>query len=134
MDTADRTYPARLDGQLDPSLNRWKWLIKWLLVIPHVVVLAFLWIAAVCLTFIAGFAILFSGRYPRGIFNFNLAVMRWTWRVSFYAISAFGRTDAINGLLPWFVQYKRTRSTRLVHARLHGTLVGSWESLSDGFL
>jgi hypothetical protein len=90
MDVTDRSYPARLEGHLDPSLSRWKWLIKWLLVIPHVVLLVFLWIAAVLLTVIAGFVILFTGRYPRGIFDFNLGVMRWTWRVSFYAVSAFG--------------------------------------------
>lgn len=90
MDTADRTYPARLDGHLDPSLSRWKWLNKWLLVIPRAVVLALLWIAVVFLAVIAGFAILLTGRYPRWIFDFNLGVMRWTWRVSFYAVSAFG--------------------------------------------
>jgi hypothetical protein len=61
MDIADRSYPARLDGHLDPGLSRWKWVIKWLLVIPHLVVLLFLWIAAVVLTVIAGVAILFTG-------------------------------------------------------------------------
>lgn len=90
MVTADRIYPARLDGRLDPDLSRWKWLVKWLLVIPHVFVLAFLWLAATVVTVVAGFAILCTGRYPRGMFDFNLGVMRWTWRVSFYAFSAFG--------------------------------------------
>jgi hypothetical protein len=90
MQGMDRAYPARLDGRLDPDLSRWRWLVKWLLVIPHVVVLVFLWIATIVLTVVAGFAILFTGRYPRGIFDFNVGVMRWTWRVSFYAIDAFG--------------------------------------------
>jgi hypothetical protein len=85
-----RTYPARLDGTLDPTTSRWLWLVKWLLVIPHVVVLAFLWIALTVLTVVAGFAILFTARYPRGIFDFNVGVMRWTWRVGFYAVNAFG--------------------------------------------
>jgi hypothetical protein len=87
---AEGTYPARLDGHLDPGLSRWLWLVKWVLVIPHVVVLTFLWLAVAMLTVVAGFAILFTGRYPRPIFDFNLGVIRWTWRVSFYAISAFG--------------------------------------------
>ena len=83
-------YPARLNGRLDVPLSRWKWLVKWLLLIPHAFILVFLWISAVVLTVIAGFSILFTGRYPRSIFDFNVGVMRWTWRVSFYAIGAFG--------------------------------------------
>jgi hypothetical protein len=85
-----RVHPVVLVGHLDPQLSRWRWLFKWLLLIPHVVVLVFLWIAFLVLTIVAGFAILFTGRYPPALFDFNLGVLRWSWRVTFYGYSALG--------------------------------------------
>ncbi len=83
-------YPARLSGYLDPNLSRWMWLVKWFLVIPHYVVLFFLWFAFVVVTIVAWFAILFTGRYPRSLFNFNVGVIRWNWRVAFYSYGVLG--------------------------------------------
>jgi hypothetical protein len=59
--------------------------VKWLLVIPHLIVLTFLLLAAYVVVFIAFFAILFTGRYPRGMFDFVTGVARWTLRVDAYA-------------------------------------------------
>ncbi len=84
-----RAYPVRVDAALDPAVSRWLWLFKWLLLIPHFVVLAFLWLFFVILSIVAFFAILITARYPRGIFDFNAGVLRWTWRVHYYAIGAF---------------------------------------------
>lgn len=85
-----RTYPARLTGEPDLVLSRWLWLVKWLLVIPHLIVLFFLWCAFFVTTIAAGFAILFTGRYPAPLFTFNVGVLRWSWRVAFYSYSALG--------------------------------------------
>jgi len=92
-DSASPAYPVSLSAKIDTPLSPWKWLIKWILAIPHFLVLVFLWMAFVVLTFVAGIAILFTGRYPKGIFDFNLGVMRWTWRVTFYAGSGGLGTD-----------------------------------------
>jgi hypothetical protein len=84
------TYPVRIEGRLEEPLSRWLWLVKWLLAIPHWIILIFLWIAFILLTIVAFVALLFTGRYPRWIFDFNIGVLRWSWRVSYYAIDVIG--------------------------------------------
>src|SRR3954465_3940908 len=90
MESNKRLYPLRLEGTLAPRLSRGLWLVKWLLAIPHYFALVFFWIAFAVVSVIAFFAILFTGRYPRGLFEFNVGVLRWTWRVGFYSYSALG--------------------------------------------
>jgi hypothetical protein len=90
MASFDDTTPTRLRGDYDQSVSRWLWLVKWLLLIPHFIVLFFLFIARFVVTIIAFFAILFTGRYPRALFDFSVGVLRWSWRVRFYGYGALG--------------------------------------------
>ena len=83
-----RTSPARLAARLDGEPSRWLWLVKWFLLVPHLIVLFFLWLAFPAVTLVAMVAILFTGRYPRPLFDFTLGVMRWSWRVWCYGYGA----------------------------------------------
>lgn len=88
-------YPSTTDEQavhleldypeVEQDLNRWLPLVKWLLALPHYIVLAFLFVVAVLVVVIAWFAILFTGRYPRGMFDYVVGVGRWALRVQAYA-------------------------------------------------
>jgi hypothetical protein len=77
-------YPVQVTGDLLPGASSWLCWFKWVLVIPHAICLAFLWVAFVVLIAPAFAAVFLTGRYPRRIFDFNVGVLRWTWRVTFY--------------------------------------------------
>ena len=83
-------YPLSFKGELTERLSRWLWLVKWFLLIPHYIVLLGLWLAFAVVWVIAFFAILFTAKYPRSLFDFNVGVLRWTWRVGFYSYQALG--------------------------------------------
>lgn len=87
---AGAVSPVRVTGHRDEPVSRWLWLVKWVLLVPHVIALAVLWFAVAVVTVIAFFAIVFTGRYPRGLFDFTVGVLRWSWRVGFYSYSALG--------------------------------------------
>lgn len=88
--SAPAGYPVRIRGDLDPALSRWMWIVKWILAIPHYIVLFFLHIGYAVVTVIAFFAILITGRYPRALFDYSVGVIRWSWRVSYYAWTPAG--------------------------------------------
>jgi hypothetical protein len=88
--TALPDRPVRLIGHRDLHVSRALWLVKWLLAVPHYLLLLGLWIAFVVSTIASGLVVLFTGRYPRSLFEFNVGVLRWNWRVGFYAYAALG--------------------------------------------
>ena len=90
MTTDKKPYPVTLRGELTMPPSRWVWIFKGLLLIPHIFVLFFLGIASWVLMVISFFSILFTGTYPKSMFDYNVGVMRWMWRVQFYGSSALG--------------------------------------------
>ena len=84
-------YPVRVEGRLEPGLSRGLWLVKWLLLIPHFIVLSILGIGVFVVVIIAFFAVLFTGRWPEGLRKFVIGYARWSMRVNAYF---FFLTDA----------------------------------------
>jgi uncharacterized protein DUF4389 len=86
----NRPYPIRVHARQNGPPSRLLWLVKWLLLVPHALVLIPLWIGFALLTLVALVAIVITGRYPRWIFDYNLGVLRWSWRVSYYGYGVLG--------------------------------------------
>jgi Domain of unknown function (DUF4389) len=78
-------YPVALEVDYDDNLSRWQIFLKWLFALPHLIIVTFLALAAIVVVFIAFFAILFTGKYPRGMFDFVTGTLRWYVRVNAYA-------------------------------------------------
>jgi hypothetical protein len=78
-------YPVQLEVDYDENLSRWQIFLKWLFALPHYIVLVVLLVAAYVVLFIAYFAILFTGRYPRAMFDFVVGTVRWWLRVHAYS-------------------------------------------------
>ena len=78
--------PVRLEGELDEKLSRWLWLVKWILAIPHFIIVAVLSFVSFFTVIIAGFAVLFTGKYPEGLYKFIVGMQRWSQRATLYAL------------------------------------------------
>ena len=87
------TYPVRVEASLDPHVSRWLWLVKWLLAVPHYIVLSVLWVAFFAVSVVAFFAIAVTGKYPPSLFEFNVGVLRWSWRVHYYTFGALATDE-----------------------------------------
>ncbi|MGG2464668.1 DUF4389 domain-containing protein [Streptomyces sp. RGM 3693] len=80
--------PVRVEAELDEPLSRWLWAVKWLLLVPHHIMLTALGIGFLLATALAFPVIFFTGRYPRLLFGFTSGVLRWAWRVAYYSYGA----------------------------------------------
>jgi len=120
-------YPVELKGELieNEIPSRALWLVKWLLIIPHLIVLCFLFVAFGFLTIIAFFAILFTGRYPKGMFDFNVGVLRWAWRVSFYGYNALA-TDRYPPFTLKSIDYPADLQIRYSEKLQNGMVLVKW--------
>ncbi|WP_040684681.1 DUF4389 domain-containing protein [Nocardiopsis halotolerans] len=119
-------YPVVVEAAPDPTAGRWLWLVKWLLAIPHYVVLVFLWTAFLALTVVAFFAILFTGRYPAWVFRFNTGVLRWSWRVGFYAYWVLGTDRYPPFTLSGDVDYPARLTIREPERMSRGLVLVKW--------
>jgi hypothetical protein len=108
----ERPYPVSIEGELDPGLSRWLWLVKWLLAIPHYIILFFLGIAFFIMTIVTFFAM--------GTFDFNIGVLRWYWRVTYYSYSA--TVNLTHGSRP---AWSRSCASRLANCDAISELVKS---------